>query len=59
MYQEIKHFDKQYEVKEIEKPKTWRLLMQATAERGVEEAVFTVQGVIISKDLPPLREKPK
>jgi len=31
--------------------------MQATAERGVEEAIFTVQGVIISKDLPLLWAK--
>ena len=57
--QEIGSFDTRYEIKEFDKPKTWRLLTQATAERGVEEAVFTVQGVIITKDLPPLREKPK
>jgi len=31
--------------------------MQAKAERGVEEATFTVQGVIISKDLPLLWAK--
>jgi hypothetical protein len=30
-----------------------------TAERDVEEPVFTVQGVLVSKELPPLREKPR
>ncbi|KAF8809758.1 hypothetical protein BYT27DRAFT_7093807 [Phlegmacium glaucopus] len=57
--QEINSFNSSFEVKEIEKPKTWHLLTLSTIEKDVEEAVFTVQGVIISKDLPPLREKPK
>lgn len=52
--QDIKTFDKHYEIKEVENPKTWQLLMQSTVEREAEEAVFTVQGVIISKELPPL-----
>jgi hypothetical protein len=43
----------------IEKPKSWRLLVQSTTERADEEAVFTIQGVVVSKDLPPLREKPR
>jgi len=57
--QEIQLFNSHFEVKEIEKPKSWRLLVQSTAERADEEAVFTIQGVVVSKDLPPLREKPR
>jgi hypothetical protein len=29
------------------------------SEAMMEEAVFTVQGILVSKDLPPLKEKPK
>jgi hypothetical protein len=57
--QDIKIFDNRFEIKEVEKPKSWRLLVQSTAERDIEEAVFTIQGVLISKELPPLREKPR
>ena len=57
--QEIKYFNNHFEVKEIEKPKSWHLLMQSTAGGNVEEAVFTVQGVLVLKELPPLREKPR
>jgi hypothetical protein len=57
--QEIQNFNSDFEVKEIGKPKSWRLLVQSITERDVEEAVFTVQGVLVSKELPPLREKPK
>jgi len=51
--QEIKSFNSRFEVKEIDNPKTWRLLMLSTAEKDEEEAVFTVQGIIVSKELPP------
>ena len=57
--QEIELFNSRFEIKEIAKPKSWHLLMQSTAEGDVEEVVFTVQGVLISKELPPLREKPR
>ena len=50
-------FNNHFEVKEIDKPKSWRLLVQLTADQYVEEAVFTVQGVLISKELPTLQEK--
>jgi hypothetical protein len=57
--QEIQNFNSNFEVKEIGKPKSWRLLVQSITERDIEEAVFTVQGVLVSKELPPLREKPR
>jgi hypothetical protein len=55
--QEVQIFNSHFEVKEIKKPKSWCLLVQSTAERDVEEPVFTVQGVLVSKELPPLGEK--
>ena len=57
--QEIQTFSSQFKVKEIKKPKSWRLLVLSNAESAAEEAVFTVQGVLISKELPPLQEKPR
>ena len=57
--QEIESFNNKFEIKEILKLKSWRLLMQSIGKRDAEEAVFTVQGVLISKELPPLRERPR
>ena len=53
-------FSSTYEIQKIEQPTSWRMVKQNTGEETVsEEAVFILQGVIMSKDLPPLREKPK
>ena len=57
--QEIESFDNKFEIKEILKPKSWCLLMQSIGKRNAEEVVFTVQGVLILKELPPLRERPR
>ena len=47
-------------VQEMANPKSWRLLNRENAsELEKEESVFTIQGVIMSKDLPPICEKPK
>jgi hypothetical protein len=44
----------------MEKPDTWRLIdIRQENESAMEEVVFTVQGILVSKDLPPLQEKPK
>jgi hypothetical protein len=42
----------------MENPSSWRLLKMNSGYE-MEEAVFTVQGIIISKDLPPIYEKPR
>ena len=52
--QDILLFNDYFNVKEVDKPKSWHLLVQLTAETDAEEAVFMVQGVLVSKDLPPL-----
>ncbi|KAF8896010.1 hypothetical protein BD779DRAFT_1466051 [Infundibulicybe gibba] len=44
----------------LEEPKTWRLLVATSSDGAlptVEEAVFTIQGVLMAKDLPPIQEK--
>jgi hypothetical protein len=44
----------------MDQPTSWRVLKQNTdKETASEEAVFVLQGIIVSKDLPPLREKPR
>ena len=45
----------------LEKPKSWRLIERRELENqleGLEEMIFTVQGILCEKDLPPLTEKP-
>jgi hypothetical protein len=44
----------------MDKPDSWHLIdNKADNEAMVEEAVFTVQGILISKELPLVLEKPK
>ncbi|RDB19734.1 hypothetical protein Hypma_013178 [Hypsizygus marmoreus] len=45
-------------VQMFDKPKTWRLV-QTLANGEKEEIVFSVQGSLVAKDLPPLVEKPR
>ncbi|KAF8236108.1 hypothetical protein L208DRAFT_1253333 [Tricholoma matsutake] len=41
-------------------PTSWWILRQDALHSSVmEEAVFTIQGVLVSKDLPPILEKPR
>ncbi|KAF8811310.1 hypothetical protein BYT27DRAFT_7034303, partial [Phlegmacium glaucopus] len=47
-----------FTIQEMENPSSWRLLKRNDSSE-MEEAVFTVQGIIISKDLPPIYEKPR
>ena len=51
-------FSDRFMIQEVGNPTTWRLLKR-NSDSVMEEAVFTVQGIILSKDLPPIYEKPK
>ena len=51
-------FSDQFMIQEVENPTTWCLLKR-NSEPVMEEAVFTVQGIILSKDLPPVYDKPR
>lgn len=46
-------------IRKTENPDTWRLVTTHNDNEGeVEEVVFTIQGVLVSKEL-PLQEKPR
>lgn len=58
--QDSSTFYDKFAIKKMENPDSWRLIdIQAANEAVVEEAVFTVQGILIAKELPPVLEKPK
>jgi len=48
-----------YRVKCYENPVSWRLVREAGVKKEVEEVVFTVQGVLLEKELLPFEEKPR
>lgn len=56
---EINKITELYQIIQVNGPKTWRLVGAEVNESEREEAVFTLQGVIIMKDLPPVTDKPK
>ena len=49
-------FSDRFMIQEMGNPMTWRLL-KWSSDPVMEEAVFTIQGIILSKDLPPIYEK--
>ena len=51
-------FSDRFMIQEMGNPITWRLLKRNNGS-VMEEAVFTVQGIILSKDLPPIYDKPR
>ena len=52
-------YDK-FAIKKMENPDLWCLIDNwADNEATMEEAVFTVQGILVLKELPLLLEKPK
>ena len=58
--QGINTISDKFVVQEMTNPLSWRLLKRENNGDIVkEEAVFSMQGVIISKDLPPVNEKPR
>jgi hypothetical protein len=60
--QNPKLFSSTLEIQKLEMPTSWRVLKKNTRKEtpsACEEAVFVLQGIIVSKDLPPLREKPR
>ena len=58
--QDSSMFYDKFAIKKTENPDSWRLIdIRADNEATMEEAVFTVQGILVLKELPPLLEKPK
>ncbi|KAF8811290.1 hypothetical protein BYT27DRAFT_7040346, partial [Phlegmacium glaucopus] len=59
-WQDADTFLDRFMVQEMVNPTSWRLLKrQDNSEPVMEEAVFTVQGIIVAKDLPPINDKPR
>lgn len=53
-------FSDKFDIQEMSNPMSWRLLKRENNTDLVrEEAVFSIQGIIMSKDLPPVYDKPR
>ena len=60
MKQESKTFSDKFVVQEMTNPMSWRLLKRENnSDLEKEEAVFSIQGIVMSKDLPPIYDKPR
>jgi hypothetical protein len=58
--QEAKMFSDKFVIQEMPNPITWRLLKsENNSDFEKEEAVFSIQGIVKSKDLLPIYEKPR
>ena len=60
IWQDGERFSDRFMVQEMTNPTSWHLLKrQDNSEPVMEEAVFTIQGIITRKDLPPIIDKPR
>ena len=58
--QEATRFSDEFIVQETTNLMSWRLLKRVNdSEAEKEEGVFSIQGIIMTKDLPPVYEKPR
>jgi hypothetical protein len=48
-----------YKIERFEGPTTLRMVQRDEHDQATEEAVFSIQGVLSSKNLPPVTEKIK
>jgi hypothetical protein len=54
---QVPQWQSKFKVKRFEAPQTLRLVHTHGSEEAAEEAVFLVQGVLSSKNLPPVADK--
>jgi hypothetical protein len=58
--QEPEYFNNNYSIHKLDGPTSWRVLKKrADVNDASEEAIFTMQGILTSKDMPPILEKPR
>lgn len=57
--QQIAQWMSGVEIRELEHPRTWRLLTGPSEHNETEEIVFTVVGVVCTLDLPPVLQRHK
>jgi hypothetical protein len=60
-HQDLDLFWKGNKIEQVGNPTSWRIVKETDdgESRQLEEVVFTLTGVIASKDLPPLRDRPR
>ncbi|KAH9953324.1 hypothetical protein BGW80DRAFT_1468665 [Lactifluus volemus] len=46
-------------IQQFTNPASWRIVTQGETDEDLEEAVFTIRGMIHVKELPPLKTKPR
>jgi hypothetical protein len=46
-------------IQQFTNPASWRIVTQGETDEDLEEAVFTIRGMIHAKELPPLKTKPR
>ncbi|KAF8236765.1 hypothetical protein L208DRAFT_1250718 [Tricholoma matsutake] len=46
-------------IEQLTKPESWKISRQGNDETAKEEVIFTIQGIIKAKDLPPVMAKPR
>jgi hypothetical protein len=57
--QEGSHFWDTHKIEKFMEPTSWRIVKRGEPGKEPEEVIFTIQGVIAAKDLPPIAVKPK
>jgi hypothetical protein len=58
--QDGRSFNEKFIIEKTENPISWRLInIHQQNDTAMEEMVFTIQGILVLKDLPPLQQKPK
>jgi len=58
--QESKYFNNNYSIHKLDRPTSWCVLKKrADVNDTSKEAIFTMQGVLTSKDWLPILEKPR
>jgi len=44
-------------IQQFSNPASWQIVKQGEDDNKIEEVIFTIQGVIHTKDLPPIKMK--
>ena len=52
-------WEQTYMIKQYANPMLCRVVKEVGVKKELEEAVFTLQGVLVEKELPPLKERPR
>jgi len=48
-----------HKIQQFTDPASWQIVRRGEGDNETEEVIFTIQGVIHTKNLPPIKTKPK